>query len=69
VDRGGATPFRDGGLLAQPERLEVALMPSAEAPTISFTDEELARLRRLRRAFLQRRGRASIEERRPPTAK
>ncbi len=31
-------------------------MPSAAAPTISFTDEELARLRHLRQAFLQRLG-------------
>jgi len=34
----------------------VTLLPSAEAPAISFTEEELARLRELRRTFLRSRG-------------
>jgi hypothetical protein len=37
----------------------VALMPSAEAPSMSFDAEELARLRDLRQAFLCRHGVAS----------
>jgi hypothetical protein len=31
-------------------------MPSAAAPTISFSEDEMTRLRHLRRAFLQRGG-------------
>jgi hypothetical protein len=31
-------------------------MPSAEAPTVSFDEEELAKLRMLRQAFLRSQG-------------
>jgi hypothetical protein len=34
----------------------VVLMPSADAPSVSFNEEELARLRELRRAFLRSQG-------------
>jgi hypothetical protein len=37
-------------------------MPSAEASTATFTHEELAHLRRLRRAFLRQHGIARRDE-------
>jgi hypothetical protein len=38
------------------ERVEVALIPSSSALATTFTQEELARLRELRHAFLRQHG-------------
>jgi hypothetical protein len=40
----------------------VTLMPSADAPAISFSQEELVRLRKLRRTFLRTHGVPSHEQ-------
>jgi len=50
---GGIAPFRGSDPLA---RVEVALILSSRALGATFTSEELARLRRLRRVFLRQHG-------------